>query len=80
MAATISTPHYLLDQARRRFTPSINNFPGMGLVERRLLNTHSRSASWPTRRRAAGSRRPWVTRGCRSSGTSSRCCAAARTI
>src|ERR1700757_151153 len=39
MAATISTPHYLLDQARRRFTPSINNFPGMGLVERRLLNT-----------------------------------------
>ena len=39
MAATISTPQYLLDQARRRFTPSINNFPGMGLVERRLLNT-----------------------------------------
>ena len=39
MAATINTPHYLLDQARRRFTPSVNNFPGMGLVERRLLNT-----------------------------------------
>jgi len=39
MPATISTPHYLLDQARRRFTPSVNNFPGMGLVERRLLNT-----------------------------------------
>ncbi len=39
MAATISTPHYLLDQARRRFTPSVNNFPGLGLVERRLLNT-----------------------------------------
>ena len=39
MAATISTPHYLLDQARRRFTPSFNNFPGMGLVERKLLNT-----------------------------------------
>jgi hypothetical protein len=39
MPATISTPQYLLDQARRRFTPSINNFPGMGLVERRLLNT-----------------------------------------
>src|ERR1700760_533471 len=38
MAATISTPHYLLDQARRRFTPSFNNFPGMGVVERRLLN------------------------------------------
>src|SRR6201997_375662 len=41
MPATISTPQYLLDQARRRFTPSINNFPGMGLVERRLLNTQS---------------------------------------
>src|SRR5271154_5858965 len=39
MAATISTSQYLVDQARRRFTPSINNFPGMGLVERRLLNT-----------------------------------------
>lgn len=39
MAATISTPHYLLDQARRRFTPSINNFPGLGFAERKLLNT-----------------------------------------
>src|SRR5271157_1390567 len=39
MAATISTPHYLLDQARRRLTPSFNNFPGMGLVERKLLDT-----------------------------------------
>ncbi|MGC2655041.1 MAG: cytochrome P450, partial [Mycobacterium sp.] len=37
--ATISTTDYLLDQARRRFTPSFNNFPGMGAVERRLLNT-----------------------------------------
>ena len=39
MTATISTPHYLLDQARRRLTPSFNNFPGMGLVERTLLDT-----------------------------------------
>ena len=54
MAATISTPHYLLDQARRRFTPSINNFPGMGLVERRLLNTQFPEAQ--TRRPAAGQR------------------------
>ena len=37
--ATISTPEYLLDQAKRRFTPSINNFPGMGAVERKLLRT-----------------------------------------
>src|ERR1700759_2932815 len=42
MPATISTPHYLLDQARRRLTPSFHNFTGMGLVERRLLNTKSR--------------------------------------
>ena len=31
--ATISTTEYLLDQAKRRFTPSINNFPGMGALE-----------------------------------------------
>ncbi|GAB3028938.1 cytochrome P450 [Mycobacterium bourgelatii] len=37
--ATISTPAYLLDQAKRRLTPSFNNFPGMGLLERRLLKT-----------------------------------------
>src|SRR5271154_811552 len=37
--ATISTPAYLLDQAQRRLTPSFNNFPGMGLLERRLRNT-----------------------------------------
>src|ERR1700730_8770237 len=37
--ATISTTEYLLDQARRRFTPSFNNFPGMGLVEQKLRNT-----------------------------------------
>jgi cytochrome P450 len=35
--ATISTPEYLLDQARRRFVPTINTLPGMGLVEKRLL-------------------------------------------
>ncbi|BBX26531.1 cytochrome P450 [Mycolicibacterium alvei] len=34
--ATISTPHYLLDQARRRFTPTPNTLPGMGLLEKRL--------------------------------------------
>ncbi|HZA09725.1 cytochrome P450 [Mycobacterium sp.] len=36
--AAISTPEYLFDQARRRFVPTINNLPGMGMVERRLLN------------------------------------------
>jgi cytochrome P450 len=37
--ATISTTEYLLDQAKRRLTPSFNNFPGMGLVEHKLRNT-----------------------------------------
>jgi cytochrome P450 len=36
MTATISTPHYLLDQARRRFTPTPNTIPGMGAIEKRL--------------------------------------------
>jgi cytochrome P450 len=34
--ATISTPQYLLDQARRRLTPTLNTIPGMRLVENRL--------------------------------------------
>ncbi|MCT7659125.1 cytochrome P450 [Mycobacterium deserti] len=39
MTATISTTDYLLDRAKRRFTPSLNNFPGVSIVERKLLNT-----------------------------------------
>ncbi|WP_343572012.1 cytochrome P450 [Mycobacterium sp.] len=35
--AAIGTPHYLLDQARRRFTPTLNNIPGMGMIEKRSL-------------------------------------------
>ena len=42
MAATISTPHYLVDQARRRFTPSINNFPGMDVVGEPMPQYHWR--------------------------------------
>ena len=38
--ASINTTSYLLDQAQRKFTPSINNFPGMGRLERRLRATH----------------------------------------
>ena len=45
--ATISTPQYLLDQAKRRLTPSFNNFPGMAAVEQKLLNTN-----WPPRKLA----------------------------
>ena len=33
-------PHYLLDRARRRFTPTLNNIPGMGAVEKRVLAHH----------------------------------------
>lgn len=67
--ATIHPPAYLLDQAKRRFTPSFNNFPGMSLVEHMLLNTNSRRRNSPNRRQAAGSSRSSVTRGCRSLGT-----------
>jgi cytochrome P450 len=35
--ATISTPRYLLDQAKRRFTPTLNTIPGMGALEKLLL-------------------------------------------
>jgi cytochrome P450 len=35
--ATISTPEYLLDQVRRRFTPTVNTIPGMGALEKWLL-------------------------------------------
>ena len=40
--ASTSTPHYLLDQARRRLTPTLNTIPGMGAVEARL-----REQQWP---------------------------------
>ena len=42
--ANISTTHYLLDQARRRFTPTLNNIPGMGVVEKR-----ARTHPWKTK-------------------------------
>ena len=42
--ASISTRHYLLDQARRRLTPTLNNMPGMGVLEKRAL-THD----WKTK-------------------------------
>ncbi len=35
--ATISTPEYLLDQAKRRLVPTVNNLPGLGALEKRLL-------------------------------------------
>ncbi|MCV7315757.1 cytochrome P450 [Mycolicibacillus parakoreensis] len=37
---TISTPHYLLDQAKRRFVPTLNTIPGMGTLEKALLNVN----------------------------------------
>ena len=30
--ATISTPRYLIDQTRRRLTPTLQTIPGMGLL------------------------------------------------
>ncbi len=35
--AAVSTSRYLLDQARRRFTPTVNTIPGMGALEKWLL-------------------------------------------
>ena len=40
--ATVSTPHYLLDRARRRLTPTLNTIPGMGLLDGLLRNQ-----DWP---------------------------------
>lgn len=40
--ATISTTDYLLDQAKRRLTPTLNNLPLGGPIERRLNNRE-----WP---------------------------------
>jgi len=34
--ATISTPRYLIDQTRRRLTPTLQTIPGMGLLDERL--------------------------------------------
>jgi len=36
--ATISTPRYLIDQARRRLTPTLQTIPGMGMLDERLRN------------------------------------------
>ena len=34
--STISTPQYLLDQARRKLTPTLQTIPGLGVVDERL--------------------------------------------
>ena len=36
--APISTRQYLLDRARRRFTPTLSNIPGMGVLEKLELS------------------------------------------
>jgi cytochrome P450 len=36
--AAIRTRDYLLDQARRRFIPTLNNLPGLGVLEKRGLH------------------------------------------
>jgi cytochrome P450 len=36
MTATINTSDYLVDQAKRRLIPTLNNMPGLGAVEKRL--------------------------------------------
>jgi hypothetical protein len=34
---TVNHRDYLLFQAKRRLVPTVNNIPGMGLVEKRLV-------------------------------------------
>ena len=34
--SSISTQHYLLDQARRKLTPTLSTIPGLGIVDERL--------------------------------------------
>ena len=36
MPATINTSDYVIDQAKRRLIPTLNNMPGLGVVEKRL--------------------------------------------
>ena len=43
---TISTKDYLLDQAKRRLIPTVNNIPGMGALEKRLLAREPRLVPW----------------------------------
>ena len=45
----ISTSHYLLDQARRRLTPTLNTIPGMGAVEGVYATTIGGGTRWPNR-------------------------------
>jgi cytochrome P450 len=40
--ATISTQHYLLDQARRKLTPTLQTIPGLGILDERLQDR-----DWP---------------------------------
>ena len=41
--ASVSTAHYLLDQARRRLTPTLNTIPGMGLLDAPDLDSVSQT-------------------------------------
>jgi len=35
---TINTRRYAIDQVKRRLFPTVTNFPGMGALEKSLLN------------------------------------------
>lgn len=67
--ATISTPHYLLDQAKRRFTPTPNTLPGMGALEKRLKAKEWDQFVFAEPPPVVGSSRSAETPVCRSSGT-----------
>ena len=51
---TITTPQYLLDQAKRRVTTSpMLTLPGMGQLEKRLMPATGPSTRWHSPRPAA---------------------------
>ena len=51
---TVSTRDYLLFQAKRRLVPTVNNIPGMGMIEKRLVGTAGNCRCWLSRRLAVG--------------------------
>lgn len=63
--ATISISQYLRQQARRRFTPTLNTIPGMGAIEKRLLSHEWKQKILADPPLAAGLSRSWATPVCR---------------
>ena len=66
---TINTPRYLLDQAKRRLTPTPVTIPGMGAIEERLLKKEWDQVPLAQPPEGSASRRFPATVACRCSAT-----------